>query len=81
VSSAETAAEVRRIIADALLIDQAELPAHPSQDTCPRWTSLYHLTVVLALEEHFGTPFTTEEILQMTSADGIVQVLESRAPA
>jgi acyl carrier protein len=80
-SRIETAAEVRRIIAGALLMDEGELPPHLSQDTCSRWTSLYHLTIVVALEEHFGTQFTTEEILEMTGAEAIVQVLESRAPA
>lgn len=80
-SNTEIAAEVRRIIAGALFVDEAELPAHLTQDTCPRWTSLYHLTVVVALEEYFGTLFTTEEIVEMTSAEAIVQVLESRAPA
>ena len=80
-SSPDTAAEVRRIIAGALFMDEAELPANLSQDTCSKWTSLYHLTLVVALEEHFGTPFTTAEIIGMTSAEAITHVLESRASA
>jgi acyl carrier protein len=70
--------EVRRVIAGALFMDETELPALVSQDTCARWTSLYHLTIVVALEERFGVSFTTEEILEMTSAGAIVRVLESR---
>ena len=80
-SSAGTAAEVRRIIAGALFMDESELPAILSQATCAKWTSLYHLTLVVALEEHFGTSFTTAEIIGMTSAEAITHVLESRAPA
>lgn len=70
--------EVRRVIAGALFMDETELPAFLSQDTCARWTSLYHLTIVVALEERFGVSFTTEEILEMTSADAIIRVLEGR---
>ena len=71
--------EVRQVIAGALFMEPSELPALVSQDTCARWTSLYHLTIVVALEERFGVSFTTEEILEMTSADAIVRVLETRA--
>ena len=67
--------EVRRIIAGALFVEESDLPQDLSQETCGRWTSMYHLTIVVALEEHFGLAFTTEEIVEMTSADAIVRVV------
>jgi acyl carrier protein len=73
-----TAAQVRRVIARTFLLDEQEQPEDLSQDTCARWTSLYHLTLVVALEEHFGVFFTTEEILDMTSSQAIVRVLDER---
>jgi acyl carrier protein len=74
-----TESQVRQIIATTFFMDEAQLPEPLSQDTCVRWTSLYHLTLVVALEEHFGVWFTTEEILEMTSSQAIVRVLEGRA--
>ena len=71
-------AQVRAVIADALLMDPAELPTPLEQKTCARWTSLYHLTIIIALEERFSTSFTTEEIIAMTGEDAIMHALEQR---
>jgi acyl carrier protein len=79
--SDRSAAEVRKIIGRALMLDEAELPEVLSQDTCARWTSLYHLTLIVALEEHFGVSFTTEEIISMTSSHAIEVALNRRAEA
>ena len=73
-----TEAQVRQIIADTMLVDESELPEPLSQDTCARWTSLYHLTLVVALEEHFALSFTTEEIVSMTSSEAIARVVDTR---
>jgi acyl carrier protein len=73
--------DVREIIAGALLMKEADLPVPLSQDTCARWTSLYHLTIVVALEERFGVTFTTEEIVRMTSSEAIARVLFGRGLA
>ena len=75
----KTETQVRRVIAATFLMDEAELPEQLSQDTCARWTSLYHLTLVVALEEHFGVSFTTDEIVGMTSSEAILRVLDGRA--
>jgi len=49
-----------------------------SSETVPSWDSVTHLNLVLALEEAFGTSFTPEETLELTSLGGIRRLLESK---
>jgi len=70
--------QVRETMATVFMVDVDELPENISQLNYPRWTSLYHLTLLLALEEEFGTSFAMEEMTAMTSEDAIVTVLRGR---
>ena len=78
IANAELRRQVREVIASSLLMDEDELPPEASQETCERWTSLYHLTVLLNLEERFGVALSMEQMLEMTSESAIVAVLEAR---
>jgi acyl carrier protein len=71
-------AQVRSVIAETLDVDEGELPEHVSQDTLPRWSSLTHLVLVINLEDLFGVSFSMEEMLTMTSAERILDVLRER---
>jgi acyl carrier protein len=71
-------AQVRGVIAQTLDLDEADLPLDLSQDTVPRWSSLIHLVLVINLEERFGVSFSMEEMLTMTSAERILDVLHER---
>lgn len=75
-SAAELTDTVREIMADTFGVDEAELPGDVSQQTYARWSSLYHMTLIIALEEHFSTAFSMEEMPEMTSVSKIVSVLE-----
>jgi acyl carrier protein len=70
--------QVRSVLAQTLDLDEADLPDDVSQETVPRWSSLVHLVLVLNLEERFGVSFSMEEMLTMTSAARIVDVLHER---
>jgi acyl carrier protein len=70
--------QVRSVIAEVLDLDEDELPEDPSQETMPRWSSLTHLVLVLSLEERFEVAFSMEEMLTMTSAERILDILGRR---
>jgi acyl carrier protein len=78
-ADAPLVAQVRTVIAESLDLDEDQLPDEPSQDTVARWSSLGHLVLVLNLEERFGVSFSMEEMVTMTSARRILEVLGRRA--
>lgn len=75
---AELRSQVRDIMADTLNIDESELPEDISQQSYSRWTSLYQMTLLMALEEHFGVTFSMNEMSAMTSLSKIVELLRQR---
>jgi acyl carrier protein len=69
---------VRELIATTLLMDPADLPDDASQETCPRWTSLYHMMLLTVLEDEFAVTFSLDEMTSLTSLPAIVKVLAAR---
>ncbi|MEA2670486.1 MAG: hypothetical protein QOG45_706 [Chloroflexota bacterium] len=78
-SDAALVAQVRTVIAESLDLDEDQLPDEPSQDTVAGWSSLAHLVLVLNLEERFGVSFSMDEMVALTSARRILEVLSRRA--
>ena len=78
-ADAPLVAQVRTVIAESLDLDEDQLPDEPSQDTVARWSSLGHLVLVLNLEERFGVSFSMDEMVALTSARRIVELLSRRA--
>jgi len=70
--------QVREILAETFGIDESELPDSPSQATFARWSSLLHMVLLVALEEHFSVTFSMDEMTSMTSLDRILEVLRSK---
>jgi len=67
---------VRELMATTFLIEAAELSDDVSQQTCARWTSLYHMMLLVVLEEQFGVSLSVDEMTAMTSLPKIVGVLK-----
>lgn len=76
--NASLEARVRTVIAETLDLDEDDLPEDVRQETVPGWSSLSHLVLVLNLEERFGISFSMDEMLAMTSAGIILEVLGRR---
>jgi acyl carrier protein len=68
-------------MADTFGIDESDLPEAPSQATFARWTSVLHMVLVVALEEHFGIRISMDEMIEMTSFERIVTVLRQKSAA
>lgn len=49
-----------------------------SPNSLPRWDSLRHMKLVLAIEEAFGMQFTDEEIVSIKDVRSIVALLGQR---
>lgn len=75
-NAAELTEQIRQIMATTFRMDESELPDDTSQDTCARWTSLRHMTLLMSLEEHFGITFLMNEMTSMTSLPKIVAVVK-----
>lgn len=69
-------AKIVQTVSAALGLPGDKINDGTSAETVPSWDSVTHLNLVLALEEAFGTSFTPEETLGMTSVRAIRQILE-----
>jgi len=68
--------QVREIMANTFGVDENELADDLSQENYSRWTSLYQMTIMAALEDHFNLAFSMDEMLAMTSLPKILEVLK-----
>lgn len=67
-----------RTVASVLGISEAKINDDTSPDSVESWDSVAHLNLVMALEEVFGTSFTPEETMDMTSVKLIRLLLEEK---
>lgn len=75
--SPELVEQVREVMANTFGVDENELPENVSQQNFSRWSSLYHMTLLYALEEEFNLTLSMAEMTAMTSLDSIVKVLSN----
>jgi acyl carrier protein len=68
---------VRAVMASTFVVDVTELPSDATQETCERWTSLYHMMLLVVIEEQFGVTLTLDEMTSMTSESAIISVLKN----
>jgi len=69
---------VHELIATTLVLDPSEIPDDASQQTCERWTSLYHMMLLTVLEDEFAMSFSLDEMTSLTSLPEIVRVIQAR---
>ena len=69
---------VRTVMANTFGVVEDEIVDDTSQQTFARWTSVFHMILLVALEEEFGTTFSMDEMTSMTSLRQIVSVLTQR---
>ena len=66
--------QIREVCASVFGVPVSDVPATASPAELPMWDSLYHFTLVAALEDHFGVAFTSDEIPTMRSIPSILNV-------
>jgi acyl carrier protein len=70
--------ELKATIALALNVPTDQVEDDSSGQTLPQWDSIGHINLVLALENHFKTSFTVEEIMAMRDVATIRTILEGK---
>ena len=65
-------------VSAVLGIPESSVTDESSPDNVAGWDSVKHLHLVMALEEAFGTAFTPEETMDMTSVKLMRLILEEK---
>lgn len=71
--------ELREILTNVLEVDV--ISEHDSSETVPNWDSVRHLSLVMALEDHYGLTFEADEIPNLVSVRNISEAIQRRAAA
>jgi acyl carrier protein len=66
---------LKKILSDLFMIDASKINDDTSVDTVPKWDSLKHLNLVLALEEQFKISLSEQETVEILSFPLIKSVL------
>lgn len=69
--------ELREILTSVLEVDT--ISEQDSSETVPTWDSVRHLSLVMALEEHYGLTFEADEIPNLVSVRKIRDAIQRRA--
>ncbi|MEL6478721.1 MAG: phosphopantetheine-binding protein [Pseudomonadota bacterium] len=76
-STTETSApdRARTLLAGAVNLPEADLPADAAIGSLEGWDSLAHIRLITALEEALERPLTTEEVIGVNTLDSITALL------
>ena len=66
----------RRLLADALALDERTLPADARIGALEQWDSLAHMRILLALEERMGRQLNADEVVAIASLADIAAHLD-----
>lgn len=69
---------LEKIVADVLRIPADEVTDDTGPATAGSWTSLCHVQIVAAVEDHFGVKLEPRQIRSIRSVGGLRDVLRSR---
>ncbi len=74
-----SADRARQLLAEALEVDPAQLPADASVITMREWDSLAHLRLIEAMERELAGELPPEMVVSIGSLDDVVRVITERA--
>jgi acyl carrier protein len=71
--------KLRKIISEILAVAEDLIDSTTSTETQPKWDSLRHMNLILAIEDEFSVRFSDEEIPLLTSVAAIEKALAKRS--
>ena len=69
--------EVRNFISGALAVDPTTIDELAALGETPQWDSLKHMEISIEFERKFGISLDADTIVQISSAQGMLKLLES----
>jgi acyl carrier protein len=75
VSEPKAAEIARRLLAEALKLDAADVPDDAAIGTVARWDSLTHAALLLGLEAHLGHQISVEDMMKIESLQDVTRLL------
>lgn len=68
--------KLRQVLSKIFGVDESTITEDASPDTIPRWDSLAHMNLVLALENAFGVELTDDQVVEILNYKLIKAVLK-----
>ena len=72
--------KLKQIMSNMFEIEEAEITDKTSMSDIENWDSLKHITLIIAIEEHWGISITEDEMIEMTSFMKIKRILKEKKP-
>ena len=73
--------ELKKVILNALKLDDFELNEETTAPDVPGWDSLNHINVILAVEKHYGIRFKNLEILRLKNVGDLQRLVDTKLQA
>jgi acyl carrier protein len=70
--------EVQQLLADVLGVARSKVSRASTTENLEGWDSVNHLSVVMELEQRYGTAFSPEEMTEITSVAKIVAAVREK---
>jgi acyl carrier protein len=70
--------EVIELMASVFSVGKAEIDGGVVFGKYPKWDSLKHMNLIVALEQEFNVTFDDEEVTDMLSLDLIIEIIETK---
>lgn len=70
--------EARRLLAQALELDEVGIADDALLETLEGWDSIVHLRLVIAIETAIGAELPTEEILEIKALKDVARLLDGQ---
>lgn len=71
--------KLRKLISEILAVVEDQIDSTTSTETQPKWDSLRHMNLILAIEDEFSCRFSDDEIPLLTSVAAIEKALAKRS--
>lgn len=70
--------ELKKVIIDALKLDDFDIKDETVASQVPGWDSLSHINVILAVEKYFNIRFNNREVLRLKNVGDLQRLVTSK---
>ena len=70
--------ELKKVIIDALKLDDFDFKDETVASQVPGWDSLSHINVILAVEKHYNIRFNNREVLRLKNIGDLQRLVLSK---